>query len=71
MSRQERDAMREAIAEAGGVSAWIRAARKKKPLTAEERARHAAANAVADKFGFARPYPDLEDYPAFDADPSS
>lgn len=60
-TRKRRETMREEIASAGGVSAWIRAARA--PITDVERARHAAANAVADKFGFPRPYPHLDDMP--------
>lgn len=69
MTRKGIDAQREAIARAGSVRAWIRAAGKRKPLTGDERARHAAANAVADKFGFPRPYPDLDDYPRAEAEP--
>ncbi len=63
MTRKERDALREAIAQAGGMKAWRRSSLKRRPISDEERARHEAANDVADKFGFPRPYPDLDLYP--------
>lgn len=62
-TRQEREKQREAIGQAGSVGAWIRAGRARRAITDEERARHAAANAVADTYGFPRPYPDLDLYP--------
>lgn len=66
LTRSQREAQKEAIAEAGGVSAWIRRGSDRRAITDEERARHAAANAVADEFCFPRPYPDLDDYPHAD-----
>jgi hypothetical protein len=66
-TRKEREAQRAAIAQAGGVSAWIRNASKRKPITDEERAKKAAVNALAHKHGFPRPYPDLGRYPRADA----
>ncbi len=69
MTGKERDAMRDGIANAGSVRAWIREGLKKKPITAAKRARHRAANAVVDKFGFPRPYPDLDDYPRAEREP--
>lgn len=56
-AREKRNAMREAIAEARS----IRAGSRKRQLTDAERARQGAANAVADRFGFPRPYRDLDD----------
>lgn len=50
--------MRDEIAAAGGVSAWMRAG---KPNPAEERARKARMNALAVKCGMARPYPEIEE----------
>lgn len=62
-TRRERARLREAIAEAGDASGWIRRGKERPAITDAERARHAAANAVADRFGFPRPYPDLDAYP--------
>lgn len=56
-TRKERDRIRDEIAAAGGVSAWIRAG---KPDPNEERARKARMNALAVKCGMARPYPEIE-----------
>ncbi len=58
-TREEREGMREDIAEAGGVSAWIRAGSSKKAQAAQ-RARMAAMNALAERLGQARPYPELD-----------
>lgn len=66
-TRKERDAQREAIARAGGVSAWIRSGKIKCPISDEERAKKAAVNALADKFGYTRPYPDLDQCPRADS----
>lgn len=68
-TRQERDAVKQEIASAGSVRDWIRGALKKKPPSDEERRRHEAANAVADRFGFPRPYPDLDAQSRADAPP--
>ena len=57
-TREERERMREEIAAAGGVSAWIRSG---KPNPEEERARRARINALAVKCGMARPYPEIND----------
>ena len=57
MTREERDAMRDAIAQAGGVCAWLRAA---KPDPAEVKARHARLNALAVKCGLNPPYPEID-----------
>jgi hypothetical protein len=59
LTREERERMGEEIAEAGGVSAWIRAGASDK-ARAEQRARMAAMNALAERLGHARPYPDLD-----------
>lgn len=61
MTREEREKMRDGIDEAGGALACIRQASKPKPLTEEDRARRAEVNAVADKFGSPRPYPDSDE----------
>jgi len=58
-TRQDRERMREEIAEASGVSAWIRAGASKMGR-AEQRARMAAMNALAERLGHARPYPELD-----------
>ena len=58
-TRQERTRTREEIAEAGGVSAWIRAGSSEKALV-EQRARLLAMNALARRLGHAVPYPELE-----------
>ncbi|MDX2277621.1 MAG: hypothetical protein NW206_19395 [Hyphomonadaceae bacterium] len=60
MTHEEREKVREGIAEAGCALTWMRQAAKPKPLTEEDRARRAAVNAVAHKFGFPRPYPDAD-----------
>lgn len=70
-SRKEADAMRFAIERAGSVKAWIRSGLIKHPITDDVRTRHAAANALADRYGYPRPYPDLDAYPrADDSGPS-
>ncbi len=63
LTRAEREAQREAIERAGGVLNWIREGRSPKPITDEERARRAAVNALANRHGFPRPYPDLDRTP--------
>lgn len=63
LTRAERKAQRDAIARAGEVRNWLRKAAGRKPITDDERARKAAVNALADKHGFPRPYPDLDQYP--------
>ena len=59
-TREERERIRERIAEAGSVRAWLKAAR---PNPDEVRARKAKLNTLAEKCGMARPYPDVEDEP--------
>ena len=59
LTREERERMGEEIAEAGGVSTWIRAGASDK-ARAEQRARMAAMNALAERLGHARPYPELD-----------
>ena len=59
-TREERERIRERIAEAGSVRAWLKAAR---PNPDEVRARKAKLNALAEKCGMARPYPDVENEP--------
>lgn len=65
-TREERNRMREEIAEAGGVSAWIRAGR---PSPAEERTRKARLNALAAKCGMARPYPEIDERAPSEGEP--
>ena len=55
-TRKERDRMRDEIAAAGGVSAWIRS---RKPNAEEERTRKARMNALAMKCGMNPPYPEI------------
>jgi hypothetical protein len=57
-TREERQRIRERIAEAGSVRAWLRAA---EPNPEEVRARKARLNALADKCGMARPYPEVDE----------
>ena len=63
MTREERERMRYEIPEAGGMSAWIR-----QPLSKEARTKQIERmkkfNALAKKFGYARPYPELYDQQA-------
>lgn len=59
-TREERERIRERIAEAGSVRAWLKAA---KPNPDEVRARKTKLNALAEKCGMARPYPDVENEP--------
>lgn len=62
LTREERERVRARIAQPGGLRATIEEARKKKSvLSDEDRKRQAAVNALADKFGFPHPYPDLND----------
>lgn len=70
LTRKERARMRDAAEKAGSASNWIKGGKKKSAITEKERARHAAANDVADRFGFPRPYPDLDAYPAKKDEPS-
>lgn len=56
-TREERERMREEIAAAGGISAWICGGR---PTPEEERARKAKMNALAAECGMARPYPEID-----------
>jgi hypothetical protein len=65
-TREERKRVREEIAAAGGVSAWIRAS-KRSPE--EVRLRQARMNALAAKCGLARPYPEIDDCPCQECDP--
>ncbi|MGQ0531718.1 MAG: hypothetical protein ACT4OF_03385 [Caulobacteraceae bacterium] len=59
-TRKERERMRDEVAEAGGVSAWIRAGASKQSL-AEQRVRMLSMNALAKHLGHAIPYPELEE----------
>jgi hypothetical protein len=59
-TRKERERMREEMAEAGSVSAWIRASASK-TAQAEQRTRMLAMNALAKRLGHAIPYPELEE----------
>jgi hypothetical protein len=59
-TREERAQIREEIERAGGAVNALRLIARK-PLTDEQRARHASANAVADAYGYPRPYPYLEE----------
>jgi hypothetical protein len=59
-TREERERIRERIAEAGSVRAWLLAG---KPDPHEVRARKQRLNALADKFGMARPYAEVDDEP--------
>lgn len=59
-TREERERIRERIAEAGSVRAWLLAG---KPNPEEVRARKAKLNALADKCGMARPYPEVDEPP--------
>lgn len=59
-TRKERDRMRDEVAAAGGVSAWIRSG---KADPKEERARQARMNALAIKCGMAKPYPEISPEP--------
>ncbi|HCK84268.1 MAG TPA: hypothetical protein DHW63_07045 [Hyphomonadaceae bacterium] len=65
-TREERHRMREAVAEAGGVSAWIRAGR---PSAELERTRKARMNALAVKCGMARPYPEIDEHACSEGKP--
>jgi hypothetical protein len=60
-TREERERIRERIAEAGSVRAWLLAGR---PNPDEVRARKAKLNALADKCGMARLYPEGDEPPA-------
>jgi len=66
LTHRQREAQRDAIARAGGVCNSLRDAGKRRPITGEERTRKAAVNALAHKFGFPPPYPDLDAYPRAD-----
>lgn len=68
-TREERARMREEITKAGGILKWLKRANERPSLTDEERARHAAANAVADEHGQPRPYPDLDLFPRKESQP--
>ena len=57
-TREERVRIRECIAEAGSVRAWLLAG---KPNADELRARKQRLNALAEKCGMARPYPEVDD----------
>jgi hypothetical protein len=57
-TREERERMRAQIAAAGGVSAWIRSA---KPDPEQVRVQQRRMNALADKCGMARPYPEVDE----------
>lgn len=59
-TREERDRIRERIAEAGSVRAWIRAG---KPRADEVLARKQRLNALAKKCGMNPPYPEVDDEP--------
>lgn len=59
-TREERERIRERIAEAGSVRALLLAG---KPNPEEVRARKAKLNALADKCGMARPYPEVDEPP--------
>lgn len=59
-TREERERIRERIAEAGSVRAWLRAA---KPNPDEVRARKQRLNALAVKCGMNPPYPEVDDGP--------
>lgn len=59
-TREERDRVREEMAEAGGVSAWIRTGSSEQ-ARAEQRRRMSVMNALAERLGHARPYPELDD----------
>jgi hypothetical protein len=59
-TREERQRIRERIAEAGSVRAWLLAG---KPNPEEVRARKRRLNALAEKCGTARPYPEVDDEP--------
>lgn len=59
-TREERERIRERIAEAGNVRAWLLAG---KPDPDEVRARKQRLNALAEKCGMVRPYPEADDEP--------
>ena len=59
-TRVEHERIRERIAEAGSVRAWLLAG---KPDPDEVRARKQRLNALAGKCGMARPYPEVDDEP--------
>jgi len=59
-TREERGRIRGRIAEAGSVRAWLLA---DKPNPEEVRARKLKLNALADKCGMARPYPETDEPP--------
>jgi|LNFM01.1.fsa_nt_gb hypothetical protein len=59
-TREERDRVRERIAEAGSVRAWLLAG---KPHPEEVRARKQRLNALAMKCGMNPPYPEIDDEP--------
>lgn len=59
-TREERDGIRERIAEAGRVRAWLHMG---KPRADEVLARKAKLNALAEKCGMCRPYPEIDDAP--------
>lgn len=56
-TREERQRLREQIAEAGGAVAWIRAS---KPSAEDVHRRLARLNALAEKCGMPPPYPSLD-----------
>ena len=60
LTREERNRIRDRIAEAGSVRAWLQAG---KPDPDEVRARKRRLNALAEKCGMARPYHDVDDEP--------
>jgi hypothetical protein len=60
MTAKERDAMREGIAKAGSVGAWIREAASA-DARAAQRERMRRMNALAKRIGHAVPYPALEE----------
>jgi hypothetical protein len=59
MTRQEHDRMREEIAEAGSTGAWIRQSANDEAKR-KQRTKMRALNALARKFGFNPPYPELD-----------
>ena len=63
-TRKERGRLRDQIAAAGSVGAWIRSG---KPKHTTERTRKARLNALAEKCGLEPPYPDIDTKPRDDA----
>lgn len=57
-TREERERMREQIAAAGGVSAWIRSAKRDQEQVLMQQRR---MNALAAGCGMARPYPEVDE----------